>query len=654
MSVYLPYIYMALFLGSLIFASSVRLYRWGYGVSAALSLGIISIMMILSLSLQTAFLLHQPDLAYALEGGLLAWAVWELARSDRASLQAIPRALWRILRRAPHLIILIVTWAYLGVQAVLLPPSNWDGMTYNLARVLLFAQQKTLLLTHITTVRQAVFPVGSDILAHIWLRLGSDYGIGVFSWLSYTAIVLGVYALGRRVVGRLPALTGAVVVAGLPELVYQATTVKNDVVMTAIAVGCLVILARILQGEDPAESSLSLCIIHLALLFAFGISAKLNFAYFAIPFMVCASYLLLRQYPLRTLLPKPKHLLPAIIPILILSQIWLFAENKRNRGGWFGSPDFLTAHRHQDGLQGAGANLLRYLIQSLHPTELLDIYIAERGQSVAARLQQFYDTQLADSISHLGFSTLNPQVFQINWLPHEDFSWFGPLSVILILPALLGALLGRDRLTRAISLIGWTYLLLIAFLVAWMPWNTRFFTLFFVMGALCIAPMVNKWPKFLHAIIQITALLTLLFATTYNQRKPLFVEFSLDETRNYQTFPLNIWEETDYGRIRDFYVTDRFDDDRLNRFIDEIPPNITLALRNGDEAWVYPFMQSRRDLTYFPLMTPFIDDPIIRLADHVDEIDYLLCLEWNCIEEVKWFPNTVALDYYYGVVYEIE
>lgn len=655
MIIHYLYAYTLMVLGFVIFAGCIRFQKWGYRSAAALCLAIVSVMMAVSFCLQVAFLLQIPELSYFLETGLIIWATWELYRADADLLQRMPTAVARLLRRVPQVSVVLVAWVYLGVQAILLPPSNWDGMTYNLARVLLFAQQRTLFLTHITTIRQAIFPMGSDILAYIWLRLGLDYGLGVFSWLSYTAIILGVYALGRQMTPRLPALTGALVVAGLPELVYQATTVKNDVVMSAVAVGCLVVLAKILEGDRSDKFHPSHYMVHLALLFAFGVSAKLNFGYFAIPFIPCALYLLLRQYPLRTLLPKPKHILPAIPIILVLSQIWLFAENERNRGGWFGSPDFMTAHRHQDGLHGAGANLLRYLLQSLHPTEFLDFYIEQwSGQSIATRLQHFHDDQLADQISHLGFSKLNPHVFGMNWLPHEDFSWFGPLSVIIILPALLFVLLGRDNLVRAISLISWTYLFLLALFVAWMPWNTRFFTLFFVMGAICIAPMINKWPKILHATIQIIAILTLLFATISNQRKPLFVEFSLDETKRYQTFPLNIWEETDYGRVRDFYVTDRFRDDRLNRFIDEIPQGATLALRNGDEAWVYPFMQNRRDLTYFPLMTPSIEDPIIRFADHVDEIDYLFCLEWNCKEEVKWFPNTVFLDYYFGVVYEIE
>lgn len=96
---------------------------------------------------------------------------------------------------------LAAAWVYLGLQAVILPPANYASMTYNLARVLLFEQDGSLFPSSWTTTRQFMHPVGSDILAHLFLRFGTDYGVGVFSFLAYPVIGFGTYALTKRHAG---------------------------------------------------------------------------------------------------------------------------------------------------------------------------------------------------------------------------------------------------------------------------------------------------------------------------------------------------------------------------------------------------------------------------------------------------------------------
>ena len=121
----------------------------------------------------------------------------------------------------------MVAAAYLLALAWLVPPANWDSMTYNLARVLLFEEQRTLLLHSITTLRQAVFPLGSDILAYLMLRLGSDYGVGLFSWLSWLAIVSGTYTLARRYSSGRIAITSAPWIAPCEKPVYTARSASS-------------------------------------------------------------------------------------------------------------------------------------------------------------------------------------------------------------------------------------------------------------------------------------------------------------------------------------------------------------------------------------------------------------------------------------------
>jgi len=85
--------------------------------------------------------------------------------------------------------ILTSVFIYLFLQALLLPPSNFDSMVYNHAGVLLFKIEGDLFLDNYMNFTQVAFPIGYDILSFLFLRYHTDYGLAVFSFLSYTVIV---------------------------------------------------------------------------------------------------------------------------------------------------------------------------------------------------------------------------------------------------------------------------------------------------------------------------------------------------------------------------------------------------------------------------------------------------------------------------------
>lgn len=239
-----------------------------YPVAGALALGIVSGLGLLSFLLQIGFLLGRPEwlpfveLAVLLPLVGLQWRRWPIIRD-------IPHRIMMIGREAPvTLTVLAVALLYLLLQAVLLPPSSWDALTYHLPRVLLWEQNRSLFLRDFIITPQAAFPVGSDILSHLFLRFGTDYGLGLFSWLSYLTILLATYGLARPRVNRHIALTTALIIASLPEVVYQATGTKNDIILAAVAIACVVWADRWLQS--PSFEAL----LGLGLTLCFGVAVK--------------------------------------------------------------------------------------------------------------------------------------------------------------------------------------------------------------------------------------------------------------------------------------------------------------------------------------------------------------------------------------------
>ena len=283
---------------------------------------------------------------------------------------------------------------------------------------LLFQQEKSLYLTEITTHRQAVFPVGSDILHHIFLRFYTDYGIGIFSFLAYVSIGLGTYALCRRYTSSQISLMATLVIISLPEVVYQSTSTKNDIITAATAIFCFLTVHRLLEKLTLTD------VILLTLGLAFGISAKTSFLGFILPFSLFFGLLLLKKYKVGVLIKLiADNSLPfilLIIPIVILSQLWLFIHNHYFLGGWSGAETFTSIHKQSDGLKGAVANLVRYVFQSVHFLKLGDILFESiSGLTLSNTLQNTYDSWLQPLLGDAGIGEDFTPAFNILWTPHE-------------------------------------------------------------------------------------------------------------------------------------------------------------------------------------------------------------------------------------------
>ena len=251
-----------------------------YPVAAALSLGIMSGLGLLSCLLQIGFLIGRPQVIPLFELIVVTGIIW-LNRKRWKLVSDIPTRLTIAWQEAPITIsVFAIALSYLFLQAFFLPPSSWDAMIYHLPRVLLWEQNQSLFLRDYAVTAQAVFPVGSDILFHLFLRFHTDYGLGIFSWLSYLAILFGTYAIARPRVSPTIALTTAVVIACLPEIIYQSTATKNDIIVAAVALTCVVWADRWLR--NPAiESALG-----LGLTLCFGVAVKTSFIFFGFFFML--------------------------------------------------------------------------------------------------------------------------------------------------------------------------------------------------------------------------------------------------------------------------------------------------------------------------------------------------------------------------------
>lgn len=610
---------------------AILIYRPGLRISETISSGIVIAFMMLSVIYQVSFLIRIPNLSYILEILLFVWIVYRLKRTNfNIAFLPLPYIKKFISQHNFFILPVAFVWIYLFFQAVILPPGNWDSMTYNLARVLLFQQEKSLFLKEVSTVRQAIFPVGADILHYTFLRFNTDYGIGIFSLLAYLSIVLGTYALSRKYVSQEIALTATLVILSLPELVYQATSTKNDIITIAAAIFCFLTVFHILEKFTITD------VIFLILAILFGISAKTTFLAFAIPFIVFFGVLLVKKYGLKfwfkSFFQSWRYFLVFLVPFLILSQIWLFIYNHHYWGTWSGTLEYATMNRQTDGLKGAIANLVRYLFNSLdllEPSNILFRVII--ASDISDLLKKIYDNFFRPILSNYGIGVLGD--FRIYWTQHEDFSWFGPWGFFIVIPAIFFSLLRGPKFLKTVSLTLLGYLFIIAYTLVWNRWISRYLSLFFVASGVCVAYLIKslEMRKLSLNIIRCFSIFILLFACTFNSAKPLFTSFNKPLTGS-DLLPLkwgqaimneSIWSQTELGRKRLFYAEKYYGDTRVLKFNQLVPPGSQVALVAREDSWVYPYLLHSHQVKFTPV-------ELSSLTNRGSDFDYILCLDVKC------------------------
>ncbi|HEV8306684.1 MAG TPA: glycosyltransferase family 39 protein [Methylomirabilota bacterium] len=609
----------------------VLLQSAGYGPRQALPVALTATLGLLSFVAQSVFLLGVPSLLPVIEvsmlvaGAVLARPHWRGGRRFLESCRAHLREEWRTwVWVAP-------AWAYLGAASILIPEGNFDSMRYNLARVLLFEQEGTLLPTHFSEFNQVVFPVGGDILRHFVLRYGTDFGIAFFSLLALLNIAASNYALARAVASRASALTATLIVSSAPLLVYQATGTKPDILAAAVASTSLLLAFRIHQGPR----ALDLLLFVLAL--SFGLSVKTTYLAFGLPLALAVVAHLVRHPPAPgSLRIGWQRAGIAIVMVAVLSQSWLFVHNWRRWGNWAGPKEFAATYTHTDGAVGAGANLVRYAVQSIQVLSSTDeVARVMTGHTPSAAVEGVYRKTLEPLLGLKGMSSSRGisrlEITPRRWGDGENGAWFGPLGFLIVFPSLALAIARGRSLARLAGLVVAASVLLIARFVAWMPWNGRFFAMSFAGCGPCVAFAIERYApgRRTQTALRVLACGVLYYGCCFNTAKDLLSPRDVLESIQ-AARPLpgllrdSIWYRTRGGQDRDFYSRRHFRDDRVAIVSRELQAGSRVAVVVGANAWVYPFMQKRPDVRFL-------------LVGHGQEppasVDYVLCVNVACTRD---------------------
>lgn len=356
-----------------------------------------------------------------------------------------------------------------GLFALVLPVTVWDSQVYNVARLRVAEWGGILQNDGWNSLRQIAFPWTFDAVHLPLLWLGFGYSLPSFA--CFLGILLVVFRFVCAHWGRLRAWWCVAAILGLPTVIYQATSTKNDL---AVVFGIVCWFYALWQWwRKPGEAWLPI-FGALAVAFAAGSkSSGIPLGALACLFQAGFHFVRAEFRPLRN------FCLAFAAAILVVGSIETYVVNQREFGRPLGPTHLVDDHRNRDGLGGALANAVRYFIGN----QSLGFDAAQREPAFGETLLKANHAILhALGVEQMGyradFNPGNMKFLKTGWEAASDYGLLGALA----LWAALWAIWVRPRpdpLWR-IAAAGWLPFLLTAATVAWMPWNARFLQLSFL------------------------------------------------------------------------------------------------------------------------------------------------------------------------------
>jgi len=409
--------------------------------------------------------------------------------------------------------------------ALVSPPNNWDSMTYHMARVMHWIQNRSVAFYPTGITRQLYSaPWAEYAIMHLQILSGGDRFANLVQWFALCGGIVGVTLIaeecGAPVIAQACA---AVVAATIPMGILQASSTQNDLAVSFWLVCFVYFGMRMARQPDLPSAAAAGASLGLAVL------TKGTAYIFAAPFVVwflCAG---LRRHG--RVLPKYLAVIAALFIALNTGQYL------RNYALW-GSPlatDTEKLSNDRIGVKALVSNLSRNMASlASTPGEAASL-LEYRGVEL---LHDALGIDVSDPATTFAGTKFTPRMAPY----HEDYAG-NFLHLVLICAVIPAVLLRRKQFTAvefwyAMALAGG--FVLFNLLLKWQPWGTRLQLPFFVLAAPLVAAALSKGeskrPAFAVAAVLLVCSTPWLLA---NSARPLVGEWTILTTDREKLYFVN-------------------------------------------------------------------------------------------------------------------
>jgi len=592
--------------------------------------------------------------------GGLGWLIW--GRVGRPSLW-MPFQNWKLkfntqwLRREPALALLLlgisVSYVFALAQVIFVPQNNMDSLNTHLARIGFWFQHGSFFPWETRMLNQVWYPVNAQLQTY-WtlLFLGSDRMVGGAQWLAALISGMGVFGMARLSgYSQRRSAFAALIFLSFPLVALQATTTQTDLLTVAFFIPAVYFLSLGLRENQYSLLSLS------AISIGLGVGVKKSY-FLLLPVLAVLVLLFALQYGRRAWKSLMFWSLNLLIAVALLGS-YLYVVNWKYFGNPFGSPAFIDSlidvpqsQGESSGVKSLHARVFRHNSAPVLKSDALlfsgDIFL-ELIYNMPRLFYQALDTsglpRPLDGYSHkakmysaraffkvIGFEEIEGTAytapghtfsFTDKNVNEESHAWYGPLSVVLILPVLLlqswRGLRRRDYLLLGPGIALLIFLPLeIIFRPGWDPFQGRYFAPLVALTAPLMAIWFKEEGSSIHEWL-LSGLAVVIIAVTllYNPAKPTLDKHGIMN---------NVW---DNDRI--FVQTIQAKRDRAVYYMVEkfVPVDATLG-------YYIPF---------FFLEYPLFDEHMSRRLVPMVSTSQILDVEWLSSRGVKYLllPNSTNI-----------
>lgn len=503
------------------------------------------------------------------------------------------------------LISIIIT----AVLILVVPPNTNDSMTTHMARIGFWLQNGSFRSWDTPYIFQLIYPVNAQLQV-LWTIIfsGSDKYAGFVQWFAMIFAGIAIYDMSRFLGWSKPASFFAFLVwASFPQIILQSSSTQNDLAVTAFSVIGICFLLKIFKGDQQSNTWLS------GLAFGLAAGTKQTW-FFLIPGLMAILFFLISHKKSNIKLVV-KWGLATLVSITFLGSVFYF-KNWKEYGNPFGPDDIVVGDTISSSPSAnwikMTVNPARHFYQFVDPSGL-PTSISEKAMVIKSSL--FKD--LFELIG-LPLDTTRGLYLEKNTFDYEtpagiqeDTSWFGPLSVLVLLPAfasqVFSAIKHRDKKKLGLVIMGVIFFFLVSLLRrGWTLYQSRYFVLSMTFLAPLMACMFSNQiiGKFYRAVITIIGILVLFSSVLTNPAKPIIrepEEFHRNLILSYRERGLpGAWEEISqlFTSSKSVFKMNWFQKITLQGGSMRTPmtlsmkyvqPGETLGFLGSEGAWHYPF-----------------------------------------------------------------
>jgi hypothetical protein len=412
-------------------------------------------------------------------------------------------------------------YIFYAQKILIVPPDDWDSLTYHLSRIGYWLQYQSLLPWPTVDIRQTAFPINAE-LGILWTILwwGTDQLSGFVQWITVPVIVVGIYGLVRLLgYSRSQGVFTALLWTTLTQVLIQSSTTQNDLVVTSFWVAFVYFLFAGFQEESQTHLYLS------GIAFGLAMGTK-STSLMILPGLTLVLILMALFYRKRKLFfPFFTKLAIASLLGFFLFGSYIYLQNIIVYGHPLG-PDviskFILGTRRTEGVIMIFFNYLRdntgrYIYQ-LFDFSPLPFDLASKINPIKKLAFSYLFNLLGLPVENpktIGYSTFN--LDYINPFS-ENRAWFGPLITFLIPTILYHGYQGirrRNILQISLVLFAVSFFVTQSTMQVWTPAKGRYFMIAVALAFPLLASLLSgstiphRLTRFFLVLLGMTVMLTI-------------------------------------------------------------------------------------------------------------------------------------------------